>query len=104
MLSYAIYDVLQIVPMRASNLLFGGKQLKPFSEFLTDSFGRYHDYLRLSLTEKCNLRCNIFIYLVKDIYRLLVQSVHKCQLQSLSCGSITDFIFLYFLLLFYSHF
>ncbi|GAA5913934.1 uncharacterized protein JCM6883_000126 [Sporobolomyces salmoneus] len=25
--------------------------------FLTDSFGRRHDYLRISLTEKCNLRC-----------------------------------------------
>ncbi|GAA5945733.1 hypothetical protein JCM10213_002700 [Rhodosporidiobolus nylandii] len=27
------------------------------SPFLTDSFGRQHDYLRISLTEKCNLRC-----------------------------------------------
>lgn len=24
---------------------------------LTDSFGRYHTYLRISLTERCNLRC-----------------------------------------------
>jgi len=24
---------------------------------LFDTFGRYHDYLRISLTEKCNLRC-----------------------------------------------
>ena len=24
---------------------------------LTDRFGRFHDYLRISLTEKCNLRC-----------------------------------------------
>ncbi|XP_028995746.1 molybdenum cofactor biosynthesis protein 1 isoform X2 [Betta splendens] len=29
----------------------------PFSEFLTDSFRRRHSYLRISLTEKCNLRC-----------------------------------------------
>ncbi|XP_072266099.1 molybdenum cofactor biosynthesis protein 1 isoform X2 [Pyxicephalus adspersus] len=29
----------------------------PFSAFLTDSFGRQHRYLRISLTEKCNLRC-----------------------------------------------
>uniref|UniRef100_A0A8C0H7I8 Molybdenum cofactor biosynthesis protein 1 n=1 Tax=Chelonoidis abingdonii TaxID=106734 RepID=A0A8C0H7I8_CHEAB len=29
----------------------------PFSAFLTDSFGRRHNYLRISLTEKCNLRC-----------------------------------------------
>ncbi|BGP23652.1 hypothetical protein JCM10295v2_002553 [Rhodotorula toruloides] len=27
------------------------------SAALTDSFGRKHDYLRISLTEKCNLRC-----------------------------------------------
>ncbi|CAK6447025.1 unnamed protein product [Pipistrellus nathusii] len=29
----------------------------PFSAFLTDGFGRHHSYLRISLTEKCNLRC-----------------------------------------------
>ncbi|KAG8624582.1 hypothetical protein KVT40_007649 [Elsinoe batatas] len=29
----------------------------PFSSFLTDTFGRQHDYLRISLTERCNLRC-----------------------------------------------
>ncbi|XP_023780289.1 molybdenum cofactor biosynthesis protein 1 isoform X5 [Cyanistes caeruleus] len=29
----------------------------PFSAFLMDSFGRQHNYLRISLTEKCNLRC-----------------------------------------------
>ncbi|KAK2793365.1 hypothetical protein FQN52_001502 [Onygenales sp. PD_12] len=33
------------------------KQAKPFSEFLTDSFSRQHDYLRISITERCNLRC-----------------------------------------------
>lgn len=27
------------------------------SEILRDSFGREHNYLRISLTEKCNLRC-----------------------------------------------
>uniref|UniRef100_A0A8C6V329 Molybdenum cofactor biosynthesis protein 1 n=1 Tax=Neogobius melanostomus TaxID=47308 RepID=A0A8C6V329_9GOBI len=31
--------------------------IKPFSAFLTDSFDRRHSYLRISLTEKCNLRC-----------------------------------------------
>lgn len=30
---------------------------KPFSEFLTDGFGRRHTYLRISVTERCNLRC-----------------------------------------------
>uniref|UniRef100_A0A3Q4H6C2 Molybdenum cofactor synthesis 1 n=1 Tax=Neolamprologus brichardi TaxID=32507 RepID=A0A3Q4H6C2_NEOBR len=29
----------------------------PFSAFLTDNFGRRHNYLRISLTEKCNFRC-----------------------------------------------
>ncbi|XP_030742769.1 molybdenum cofactor biosynthesis protein 1 isoform X2 [Echinops telfairi] len=33
------------------------EQSAPFSTFLTDSFGRQHSYLRISLTEKCNLRC-----------------------------------------------
>ncbi|KAK8157969.1 hypothetical protein BKA80DRAFT_130997 [Phyllosticta citrichinensis] len=33
------------------------KHAKPFSEFLTDNFNRQHDYLRISLTERCNLRC-----------------------------------------------
>ncbi|KAI9779519.1 MAG: hypothetical protein M1839_007327 [Geoglossum umbratile] len=30
---------------------------KPFSSFLTDNFHRQHDYLRISITERCNLRC-----------------------------------------------
>lgn len=33
------------------------KDAKPFSDFLTDGFQRQHDYLRISLTERCNLRC-----------------------------------------------
>lgn len=33
------------------------KSAKPFSDFLTDTFNRQHDYLRISLTERCNLRC-----------------------------------------------
>ncbi|KAK4997739.1 hypothetical protein LTR66_002904 [Elasticomyces elasticus] len=33
------------------------KDVKPFSEFLTDKFNRQHDYLRISVTERCNLRC-----------------------------------------------
>ncbi|GAA5881425.1 hypothetical protein JCM16303_005643 [Sporobolomyces ruberrimus] len=34
-----------------------GARPKTGSPFLVDSFGRGHDYLRISLTEKCNLRC-----------------------------------------------
>ncbi|XP_027799540.2 molybdenum cofactor biosynthesis protein 1 isoform X1 [Marmota flaviventris] len=33
------------------------EHVAPFSTFLTDNFGRQHNYLRISLTEKCNLRC-----------------------------------------------
>ncbi|KAI4731479.1 molybdenum cofactor biosynthesis prote [Aureobasidium sp. EXF-10728] len=33
------------------------KQAKPFSDFLTDRYNRQHDYLRISVTERCNLRC-----------------------------------------------
>ncbi|KAK6353162.1 hypothetical protein TWF696_005150 [Orbilia brochopaga] len=33
------------------------RNAKPFSEFLTDSFNREHNYLRISVTERCNLRC-----------------------------------------------
>lgn len=33
------------------------RNAKPFSDFLTDSFKREHDYLRISVTERCNLRC-----------------------------------------------
>ncbi|KAJ7631246.1 hypothetical protein FB45DRAFT_561211 [Roridomyces roridus] len=31
--------------------------LSPFSPALVDTFHRRHDYLRISLTERCNLRC-----------------------------------------------
>ncbi|KAI8089737.1 uncharacterized protein BX664DRAFT_262972, partial [Halteromyces radiatus] len=30
---------------------------RPVSEYLVDSFDRQHTYLRISLTERCNLRC-----------------------------------------------
>ncbi|XP_055427461.1 molybdenum cofactor biosynthesis protein 1 isoform X4 [Bubalus kerabau] len=43
------------VPSRPG--LFLGERAAPFSAFLTDSFGRRHSYLRISLTERCNLRC-----------------------------------------------
>ncbi|XP_071482684.1 molybdenum cofactor biosynthesis protein 1-like, partial [Diadema antillarum] len=36
---------------------FPEDSLLPFSAFLTDSFQRQHNYLRISLTERCNLRC-----------------------------------------------
>jgi len=33
------------------------KNAKPISNFLTDNYNRKHDYLRISITERCNLRC-----------------------------------------------
>ncbi|KAG6006911.1 hypothetical protein E4U43_000382 [Claviceps pusilla] len=33
------------------------RKAKPFSDFLTDNFHRQHDYLRISISERCNLRC-----------------------------------------------
>ena len=34
------------------------KTIPNLRDFLTDTFGRYHNYLRISLTERCNLRCS----------------------------------------------
>ncbi|KAL7935085.1 hypothetical protein V8C35DRAFT_300666 [Trichoderma chlorosporum] len=33
------------------------RDAKPLSDFLTDTFHRQHNYLRISVTERCNLRC-----------------------------------------------
>ncbi|KAK2062664.1 molybdenum cofactor biosynthesis protein A [Colletotrichum caudatum] len=48
-------------PERQQPLAAGRRRLvedaKPFSDFLTDTFRRQHDYLRISVTERCNLRC-----------------------------------------------
>ncbi|KAK4106240.1 molybdenum cofactor biosynthesis prote [Parathielavia hyrcaniae] len=41
------------VPSRRDRI----RDAKPFSDFLTDTFHRQHDYLRISVTERCNLRC-----------------------------------------------
>lgn len=35
----------------------GEVEVKAFSEFLTDTHARQHDYLRISISERCNLRC-----------------------------------------------
>lgn len=41
----------------SSDRLQALREAKPFSDFLTDNFERQHDYLRISVTERCNLRC-----------------------------------------------
>ncbi|CAH1790944.1 unnamed protein product [Owenia fusiformis] len=48
-------DIYQPKGSRTHSLF--SEEVEPFSSFLTDSFGRQHDYLRISLTERCNLRC-----------------------------------------------
>eukprot|EP00112_Aurelia_sp_Birch-Aquarium-sp1_P008496 Seg1937.5 transcript_id=Seg1937.5/GoldUCD/mRNA.D3Y31 product="Molybdenum cofactor biosynthesis protein 1" protein_id=Seg1937.5/GoldUCD/D3Y31 len=46
----------EVIPKRRRSY-FKDQEILPFSKFLTDTFGRKHTYLRISLTEKCNLRC-----------------------------------------------
>ena len=36
----------------------------PFSHFLIDNFNRKHSYLRISVTERCSLRCKHQYYCV----------------------------------------
>lgn len=47
----------QVPPPSSSSRRSALKSAKPFSAFLTDTFNRQHDYLRISVTERCNLRC-----------------------------------------------
>lgn len=51
------YPQHDLPPSPVSNRLEAIKNAKPFSAFLTDTYQRQHDYLRISITEKCNLRC-----------------------------------------------
>ncbi|KAG7452242.1 molybdenum cofactor biosynthesis prote [Guyanagaster necrorhizus] len=44
---------INVVPARISHI----DAVSPFSPALIDTFRRRHDYLRISLTERCNLRC-----------------------------------------------
>ncbi|KAK0264453.1 hypothetical protein LTR35_008018 [Friedmanniomyces endolithicus] len=46
-----------LIPTPASSRVDTIRDAKPFSSFLTDTHAREHDYLRISLTERCNLRC-----------------------------------------------
>lgn len=53
----ATQKVLQEDEMNVDRKSFLKEHALPFSAFLTDGFGRQHNYLRISVTEKCNLRC-----------------------------------------------
>lgn len=41
------------------------------TDTLTDKFNRKHTYLRISLSERCNLRCNLIKYKTNDIRHVL---------------------------------
>ncbi|KAF7337485.1 Elp3 domain-containing protein [Mycena sanguinolenta] len=43
--------------LRAQEKIAEIDSVSPFSTVLVDNFHRRHDYLRISLTERCNLRC-----------------------------------------------
>ena len=58
-----------------SQLLQGLTQRSSVSEHLTDTFGRKHTYLRISLTERCNLRCE---YCVGGRYMCVCVCVCVC--------------------------
>jgi molybdenum cofactor biosynthesis enzyme MoaA len=45
------------LPALAPRSLSSSPTTVPTSLPLTDTFGRFHNYLRMSITEKCNLRC-----------------------------------------------
>ncbi|KAK3939906.1 putative molybdenum cofactor biosynthesis protein 1 B [Diplogelasinospora grovesii] len=47
----------QPVPQQSPSRRERLKDARPLADFLTDTFGRQHDYLRISVTERCNLRC-----------------------------------------------
>ncbi|CAG9772924.1 unnamed protein product [Ceutorhynchus assimilis] len=50
-----IYGKLNGIHLRFASSVPRQKQIK--DDPITDTFGRHHTYLRISLTEKCNLRC-----------------------------------------------
>lgn len=47
---------------------------------LTDSFGRIHDYLRISITDSCNLRC---FYCMPHEEHVVTPSAHLMQLEEI---------------------
>jgi hypothetical protein len=43
------------------------EDIPSLSDYLTDNFKRVHNYLRISLTERCNLRCQVKICQFKSV-------------------------------------
>lgn len=59
---------------------------------MTDGYGRKIDYMRISLTDNCNLRCSYCMPegKISDIHYLPVETVLKCA-ESAVCIGITNF-------------
>ena len=59
---------------------------------MTDGYGRKIDYIRISLTDNCNLRCSYCMPegKISDIHYLPVETVLKC-VESAVCLGITNF-------------
>lgn len=59
---------------------------------MTDGYGRKIDYMRISLTDNCNLRCSYCMPegKISDIHYLTVETVLKC-VESAVCLGITNF-------------
>lgn len=59
---------------------------------MTDGYGRKIDYMRISLTDNCNLRCSYCMPegMISDIHYLPVETVLKC-VESAVCLGITNF-------------
>lgn len=56
---FSCYAAVSRPKIYATSCSMSEDQIKenPASDMLVDSFGRLHTYLRISLTERCNLRC-----------------------------------------------
>lgn len=59
---------------------------------MTDGYGRKIDYMRISLTDNCNLRCSYCMPegKISDIHYLPVETILKC-VESAVCLGITNF-------------
>ena len=53
--------------VRSNSLITGAMEPgddPSLANILTDKYGRKHTYLRISLTERCNLRCKKMLYIL----------------------------------------
>lgn len=55
---------------------------------MTDGYGRKIDYMRISLTDNCNLRCSYCMPegKISDIHYLPVETVLKCVESAVALG------------------